>query len=433
MTMSRALSESIEVRTPRDPKAERIVLGACMTSPEALRTAQDVLGDADWYEPRHQVIWAAICAVARSGARVDPILVGNHIREVGALRSLDGSLAYLHTVYEAAPLSVGIDQHVQIVADLATRRRLHEAGQRIIQRTESGEGSAPELVEDALKAVRSARDERQGVEVLTQTWDDFVHSVTDERAMVIPGLLGVGDRCVLTGSGGLGKSTLLQQIAVSAAAGLQPFDWANEDPYDPVRVMVMDYENPDHRVKTRLWPLVKAVRDMGLDVEDRLTLGGHGNSFNLLNPQNALSLLRTVEHDKPDLLYIGPVYKMHNGDPDKEVTIKQVTDILDSIREMGVSLITEAHHTKGGKRGESLEPSGSNLWTWWPEFGLGLRLDADSDDIVRRCLLERWRMDREASKWPQVIEAGGKFPWARAEMYAPPPTPSRRDPYAPEF
>jgi RecA-family ATPase len=41
---------------------------------------------------------------------------------------------------------------------------------------------------------------------------------------VIPGLLERRDRLMLTGEEGLGKSYLLRQIAVMAAAGLDPFD-----------------------------------------------------------------------------------------------------------------------------------------------------------------------------------------------------------------
>jgi hypothetical protein len=83
---------------------------------------------------------------------------------------------------------------------------------------------------------------------------------------------------------------------------------------------------------------------------------------------------------------------------------------------MGAAIITEAHHTKAGKTGGSLEPSGSNLWTWWPEFGLGLRLDESPHNVTRRCRLEKWRIDREANEWPIEVESSGQggLVWARA-------------------
>jgi replicative DNA helicase len=161
--------------------------------------------------------------------------------------------------------------------------------------------------------------------------------------------------------------------------------------------------------------MVKDCLKYGGDPRPNLRVGGGGNPLNMLDSRAALSLLRTIEHDKPKLVYVGPVYKMHNDDPDKESVIKKVTDVLDSIRAMGVAIITEAHHTKAGTHGGPLEPSGSNLWTWWPEYGLGLRL-ADGSGELRRCNLERWRIDRDASSWPHEVESSGQsgLMWARS-------------------
>jgi replicative DNA helicase len=81
---------------------------------------------------------------------------------------------------------------------------------------------------------------------------------------------------------------------------------------------------------------------------------------------------------------------------------------------MGCSVIMEAHINKEGKRGGSMEPSGSNMWNWWPEFGIGLRLDDDAPEAMRLCVLERWRIDRVQRDWPDAIEQGGSWPWRRS-------------------
>lgn len=393
---------------PYDEAAERAVLGACLESADAYRGARAILGRDDFYPEQHRMVWDAIGYWVEMGAAPDATLVLDRVRELKQLRLVDGVL--LHGLVAAAPVSLQVPFHAQIVADVAMRRRIVEASLTLMQRAESGAGDAVGLVDDGITALRRARDSKVGVEVLTTTVDDFMHSTPDEPDWVIPGLLARGDRLVLTGSGGLGKSTLLRQIAVCAAAGLDPMDPAAER-YDPVRVTILDHENSDHQLKTRLWPMLKEARAVGRPVEDRLTIGGHGNPLNLLDASTALSLLRTIEHDKPDLVYIGPVYKLHNDDPDKEVVVKKITHVLDQIRATGASLITEAHHTKAAKQGGSLEPSGSNLWTWWPELGLGLRLSPESDASMRLCALERWRLDRVQSNWPNFVNAGGTWPW----------------------
>lgn len=402
--------------------SERALLGACMSveNPDAFRDAASIVTAGDFYDRRHAAIWDVIAGLQTEMVPSDPVIVADRL---GSGLGQVGGVVYLHELYQQACAAVAVTYHAQLVADAATVRRIEQAGQRMIQRAENPDVDPAELVKWAGEQVAAARDERQGVDILTSEWDTFIHKSPDERVMVIPQLLGEGDRLILTGHGGLGKSTLLQQIAVCAAAGLPPFDWAADDPYEPVRVSILDFENPDHRVKTRLWPMVNDCVKLGCDPRPNLHIGGGGNPLNLLNPQSALSLLRTIEHDQPKLVYIGPVYKMHNDDPDKESVVKKITDVLDSIRAMGVAIITEAHHTKEGRKGGTLEPSGSNLWTWWPEFGFGLRLTNDDRSseaaVMRRCDLERWRIDREASQWPDEVEASGQLglAWARASTW----------------
>lgn len=402
-----------ELRIPRDEAAERAVLGACMLSAEAHREASGIVSGRDFWWPRHRTVWRHIGTVTEAAGLADPVLVLESIREAGELDAEIGPL--LHTLYAATPTSVSIGHHAQIVADCATRRRVVEAGTRMVQRAESGQGSVSDLLAGSVQDLSGARDETRGVELLTVALDEFLSQHVTEPDWVIPGLLARGDRFILTGGGGLGKSTLLRQIAVCAAAGMPPLDWGTQDGYDPVRVSFVDCENSDHQLKTLLWRMRKTAADNGTPVEDRLMVGGHGNPLDLLDQSSALSLLRTVEHDKPDLVYIGPLYKLHNDDPDKETVVKKITGVLDRVRETGAAVITEAHHTKLGQNKKTLEPSGSNLWTWWPEFGRGLRMSADTNEEVRMCSLEPWRIDRVQRAWPSWICREERWPWSRAE------------------
>lgn len=396
---------------PNDIAAERAVLGACMESTEAFRMAQGLLTRDDFFTEQHRMVWDAIGYWVGMGAAPDVTLVFDRFRELGQLRMVSGENGVLlYELVHAAPLTLEVPHHARIVADIATRRRVIQAGQKMVQRAESGAGDVSELVEQSMTDLRSARDAKVGVEVLTRSVDEFMHATPDVVDWVVPGLLARGDRLVLTGSGGTGKSTFLRQIAVCAAAGIPPLDWMGGDWYDPIRVTIVDCENPDFRLKTALWKLLQEAKALGRPVE-HLTIGGHGNGLNVLDASSALSLLRTVEHDKPDLVYIGPYYKLHNEDPDKEVTVKKVTHVLDQIREMGAATMTEAHHTKAAHAGGSMAPSGSNMWNWWPEFGFGLRLLPDTEPLMRECALERWRIDRDTNEWPDVVYAEVRWPW----------------------
>jgi hypothetical protein len=394
--------------------AEKAVLGTAMSSLAAARIAEAALTADDWFHPRHAEIWRVVAELTVDGVTADPTLVLLGLEDAGAANRCGGAV-YLHECYAAAVPVGTVEALCGKVADGASLRRLRMAGQRIAQRADDTADPA-ELATWAAEQLTTANTSRRGVRILGAAWEEWIAATPDDRTMLIPDLLGEGDRLVLTGQGGLGKSTLLQQIAVCAAAGLPPFDWQWHDPYDPLRVLILDFENPEHRTKTRLWPMVRYCVKLGHDPRPNLFVDSTGNPLDVLDPANALSLLATVEHFRPQLVYIGPVYKMHNDDPDKEIVVKKITTVLDRIRATGAAIITEAHTTKEGQRGGgSLSPSGANLWSWWPEFGCGLRLQpGDEADVMRRCDLERWRIDRDGSGWPHEVESSGlPLPWVR--------------------
>lgn len=403
----------------RAEDSEQALLGACMRVefPEMYGEVASRVAAGDWWVPAHELLWRVFADMHEQRIILDPVFVLAELERRGEVARAGGAV-YLHTLLERAAAVMAVAHHAERVADAASRRRLRQAGERIAQRANEDMGDVADIVQWSTEQVAAARDERAGVAVLTVSYREFLNRSQQAPPAVIPGLLGEGDRLVMTGSGGIGKSTFLAQVALCAAGGVPPLHWRDQDTYEPVRVTIYDCENPDHKRKTRYWPVIQGLKNMGCDPEPMLTIGGNGASFDLLDPRNQLSLLRTVEHDKPQLLYIGPAYKLHNDDPDKEAVVKKITGVLDSIREMGVALITEAHPNKSHKSGGPMSPSGSALWEWWPEFGVGLRLDPDSDDVTRRCKLERWRVDRDASEWPLFVEASGDpaLPWQTAAV-----------------
>jgi hypothetical protein len=410
------------VSARHDEHAEQALLGLLIAGYgdqlRNYRAAAAVVTRADFWLPAHQSVWQALEALFASGATgADPVVIERVMRKSGTLKGAGGAV-YLAELVHRAGVEVTLLDHAHAIADAATLRRLAMAGQRIAQRAEEAATEPAELSTWATEQVAAARNEGAGVELLTRDARTWFDAAAEAPPAVIPGLLGQGDRLVLTGSGGLGKSTLLAQIALCAAAGLPPLRYQHDDPFDPVRVTIFDCENVDYKRKTRYYPIIRGLERLGLDPWPHLTIGGTGNPFDLLNAQNAMSLLRSVEHDKPQLVYIGPVYKLHNDDPDKEIVVKKITGVLDAIREMGAALITEAHPNNQSQHGGPMRPSGSGLWTWWPEFGMGLRLDPDSDDITRRCKLERWRIDRDENAWPLYVQASGDaaLPWMEAPV-----------------
>lgn len=229
--------------------------------------------------------------------------------------------------------------------------------------------------------------------------DAFLREPEPDYEWVIPNVLERGDRVILTGAEGAGKSTLLRQIAVQAASGIHPFTLA---PIDPVNVLLVDLENSRRQTKRQLRPLRIAA---GGDYPSAyLNIIVRGAGLNLTDPTDMVWLDERVRANDPDILIIGPIYKMHSGDPVEEAPARTVIAALDLLREhYGIAMLIEAHspHANGGGA-RPTRPYGASIWMRWPEFGL---------HITETGQLKHWRGDRDERTWPASLQRGGEWPW----------------------
>lgn len=396
---------------PQDIPAERAVLGACLASPAAYRAAAAILSDEDWYRPAHLAIWQLMRRVAATGEPVDPITVNSALATADEHTRRQVSGVYLADLYGSVLTAANVDAYARRVADAGLRRRLIQAAEGVVQRARELDDSSA-AAEWAVTEMTIARDTQH----TPDPNDVDVHSLLGEHVSeewVIPGLLARGDRFVLTASEGLGKSTLLRQLAVTTAAGLQPF---RREVTEPQRVLVVDCENSRKLSRDRYRPLVLQADAQNHPVEDRLRIDIRPSGLNLLSPSDAALLLRTVERNRPDLLVIGPIYRLHEDDPNDERVARKTAAVLDQARQIGCAVVTEAHtpHTDG-HGGHMLRPVGSSLWKRWPEFGYCLKLTSDSDYHARLCRLIPWRGPRDERQWPEMLAAGGEWPWTAVD------------------
>ena len=236
----------------------------------------------------------------------------------------------------------------------------------------------------------------------------------DSYDWVVEGLLERGDRLLLTGNEGLGKSMLIRQLAVCCAAGVNPFRFER---MAPLRVLLVDCENSERSSRRKFAPLQLAAERMGCPVPrgafyPHIRPGG----IDLTDEENRSWLIEQAVAHRPDIAFIGPLYLLHDGNINDEQLARVVARTLDDVREKaGCAVITEAHSGKGdSERDRGVRPIGSSLWLRWPEFGYGLMPTKDTKG-GSPLAFQPWRGPRDERDWPDSLERGSvshsPWPW----------------------
>src|SRR5215207_7721611 len=194
---------------PNDPVAEQQVLGSCMQQPALVETLK--LSGADFYQPKHELIWQAIRWLTEKGTPCDFAAVHRRLdtaKQIGRA----GGLSYLHDLVQSA-IPPHAPHHAAVLVDLAGRRELIKELERSLQDVRDSDDDYATLAlraENRMAKVAAANDPT----VDLMNLDEFLDRDLGPEQWVVPGLLAREDRLVLTGLEGLGKSILLRQFAV---------------------------------------------------------------------------------------------------------------------------------------------------------------------------------------------------------------------------
>jgi 5S rRNA maturation endonuclease (ribonuclease M5) len=326
------------------------------------------------------------------------------------------------------------DAIVRIIADCdqpgqAHARKIAEALESVAVAVEIAEAAAGKDAAAHLAAGRAVADfvitkdaSIIAMPELAQDLLDFIAESDAAEDWVIPGLLERGDRLIWTGIEGLGKTVVTRQIAVAAAAGIHPF---TNVLYPPRKVLFIDCENPVRKSRRRF----REVEEIARRFKRRpLPEGGfriihRPQAIDLSREEEAAWLIERVTAHKPDLLVIGPLYKLHALDINDELAARAITSVLDQARaQVDCAVIIEGHAPHGDNGVRALRPVGSSLFMRWPEFGYGIRrAPATKDDKAtkRRVVVQAWRGPREERAWPKNLEWGREgldWPWVPYEV-----------------
>lgn len=253
-----------------------------------------------------------------------------------------------------------------------------------------------------------------GIDVL-----DMIERTVSETSFVVPGVLARGDRFLLTGLEGHGKSHTMRQWAAQTAAGIHI--WTGEE-IEPQKVLYIDAENHPDQTLEPWQDLVGlcARHDRPLERGQLTILEEWDSEIDLTSETGKEWLLERVHAYKPDLVCMGPLYTMSGRDLKDDETVRKIKSAVNEARSLyGSAIIMEHHapHRQPGDKERSIRPYGSSTFLKFPEFGFGMK-PTDQEGVYE---FQKTRFPRIRKRnFPGYMRWGKKntdeWPWMPAEM-----------------
>ena len=381
--------------TPHDLDAEKGILAAVMMYPERILECATDLSGKDFYNPVYGRAWDNFREMwDREGLRtIDGVVLSD---------SIDNALSPADFIMMQAESVIGNRAHVEIVLKHAASRSIMDRMKEGLQGLATGGDPYEEMnqLDKFLAGVGSLSGTKQEAVTL---WE-LTEQAEALAPVVIPTMMHQDYRTIIVAEEGTGKSLILRTIAQSAAQGIHAF---NHQIFEPIRALVVDLENPAQAIlQTSVLLEQQLLRKSGENYDpDRLRFFRRPGGMNIRNLQDKADLQREIAYHRPDLVCIGPIYKMYRRGPGEsyEDSADDAMAVLDELRTKYDFALVMEHHAAKGKSGEKrdLTPMGSQRWMAWPEIGISLYKDQQDPTTLR---VRRYRGDRlQGVSWPDKI------------------------------
>lgn len=211
--------------------AEMALVGAAVQSRANAEAAAETVTAADFFRPRHQLVFEAVVGLIDQGCEVDPVSVLHELTRRGTVTQVGGGAALSDLMAYAGTASIGYA--AKVVRDDAIRRSVAEVGALISQLTSRGEFDLDrdvDLIRDRLDkaTARVTGDELVTIgEVVMRRLDELETGAAVE-AVEAPYLelqdmlagLRPGQVVIIGARPAIGKSTVAMDFARNAAIRL---------------------------------------------------------------------------------------------------------------------------------------------------------------------------------------------------------------------
>lgn len=244
-------------------------------------------------------------------------------------------------------------------------------------------------------------------------WLDITKRDEHKFEFVIPGVLARGERLLLVGYEGHGKSLFCRQIAACLASGIHPFTLR---PIEPRRVLYIDAENHPGQVLGDWKRLAHICTEHGNPQPGYLNvLEEWDSTIDLATRPGKLWLKERVNAYRPELIVLGPLKNLVQDNLSSHETVNGLRNTINQVRAINEAAVIMEHHAPlrmTGDRVRELRPYGSGLFLGWPDFGYALA----PSEVEGRYDWKPFRGDRVRGRhWPDGFKWGRRgsldLPW----------------------
>jgi len=218
---------------PQNLDAEMSLLGAVLIDEEVIADASELVSAKDFYDKRHQMIFAAMMRLYEHHKPVDLLTLTEELKKKDQLEAVGGS-AFLTELTNYVPTAAHASAYAELVSQKAVRRRLIKASAEISEMGFDENTSTQELLEKAEAELFSVSDQslKQDLvsieSVLTESFDriEELHRNKGQLRGIRTGYrdldnmtagLQRSDLIILAARPSMGKTTLVTNLAYNVA------------------------------------------------------------------------------------------------------------------------------------------------------------------------------------------------------------------------
>ncbi|MBQ7152273.1 MAG: replicative DNA helicase [Synergistaceae bacterium] len=148
---------------PSNPEAERAVIGAAILSKEALGSAIEILKPDDFADANNRMAFEVLLEMYSSNVAVDLVTFSEALKARGIFERLGGQ-PYFAELVSVLTTTANVGYHADIIREHAVRRRLIDAGEKIIALSQRTDKTTKDIIEEIERLIYEASQNKSSSE-----------------------------------------------------------------------------------------------------------------------------------------------------------------------------------------------------------------------------------------------------------------------------